>query len=344
MQAVDLVRRLRTFAFVVGITSAVLVFGASPASADPAKPTNYESIISSVVPPVSGLEADVVGGDSFMSVSVHGVDEVIVLGYENESYLRFATDGTVEENIHSPAVALNQSRYGATLDAQSNAKAAPEWRVVATNGAYVWHDHRIHWMTHSLPPQLNGKSTGKVLDWNIPLLVNGQAAAINGELYRRAPPSSLPHLVLGILGAVAAAFAMRRARFAAAVLLSLVSLVGFVVSLTEQLSIPAGAGRRVSFYIIPALSAICGLVALARPRSIYAFVLKVACALIMPLWVFLNAKALTNARLPGDVSPIALRVTVVGAAATVVAFAVIDFPRDLRSAAVRKAALNQVDS
>ena len=314
---------------------------AGPASADPANPTNYQSIITGVTPAVSGLQADIVGGDGFMSLHVRDAGEVVVLGYENEPYLRFSTNGTVEENTRSPAVALNQSRYGATINAQSDPKAAPEWKVVATNGAYVWHDHRIHWMAHSLPPQLNGKSTGKVLDWTVPLLVNGQSVQITGELYLRGAPSTLPYLALGIIGAVAAAFAMRRARFAAAALFSVVSLLAFAISFIEQTSIPTAAGRRVSFFIIPALSAICAIVAMIRPRSIYAFVLKVACALIMPLWVFLNAKALSSARLPGDVSPIALRVTIVAAAATVIAFAAIDFPRELRAAAAHNAAARE---
>ena len=332
---------LKKCALALAVAAAVLVISAGPAFADPPNPTNYQSIITGVTPAISGLQADIVGGDSFMSVHVQDAGEVTVLGYENEPYLRFGVNGAVEENTRSPAVALNKSRYGATLDAQSDAKAPPQWRVVATNGAYVWHDHRIHWMAHSLPPQLNGKSTGKVLDWTIPLLVNGQSAEIKGELYRRAPPSTLPYLAIGIVGAVAGALAMRRARFAAAALLSVVSLLAFGTSLAEQMSIPAGAGRRVSFFVIPALSALCGLIAVARPRSIYAFVLKVACALTLPLWVFLNAKVLTNARLPGDVSPVALRIAVAAAAAAVIAFAAVDLPRELRAAGVRNAALRE---
>ena len=154
-----------------------------------------------------------------------------------------------------------------------------------------------------------------------------------------AAPSILPYLVLGVAAAAAAALAMHRVRCVAAALLALVSIVAFAVSLVEQSSIPSAAGRRVSFFVIPALAAMCGLVALVRPRSVYTFVLKVASALIIPLWVFLNAKTLTNARLPGDVAPIVMRCCVVAAAATVVAFVVIDLPRELRAAGQRNAAL-----
>jgi len=288
-------RRLTRIAVPFAIACFTLVVSAGPAAADPAGPTNYKSVITAVTPAVNGIDAQVVGGDSFMSVHVHDAGEVTVLGYEGEPYLRFGSNGVVEENTRSPAVALNQSRYGTTVGTKSDAKAAPEWHVVATDGAYLWHDHRIHWMVRSVPPQLDGKSTGKVLDWNIPLLVNGQSVQIQGALFRSAPPSPLPYLALGIVATAGAALAMWRARFAAAALLFFISGFAFVVSLIEQLSIPAAAGRRISFIVIPMLSALCALVALGRSRSIYAFVLKVACALIMPLWIFLNAKALNNA-------------------------------------------------
>jgi hypothetical protein len=337
-------RRLTKCAISGGFALAIVVASATPAAADPPRPTNYESVITSVTPAVNGLEAQVVGGDSFMSLRVHDAAEVVVLGYEGEPYLRFGVNEIVEENIYSPAVALNQSRYGATVDPTANAKATPSWRVVASDGEYIWHDHRIHWMAHSLPPQLNGKDTGKVLDWNIPLLVGGQSVQIQGELFHTAAPSAFPYLALGVVAAAAAALAMRRARFVPAALLLIASLFAFFVSLVEQLSIPTGAGRRISFFVIPALAAGCALISMVRPRSIYAFVLKVATALILPLWVFLNDDTLTNARLPGDVAPIAMRVGVVAAAATVIAFAAIDLPRELRAAGARNAALARHDA
>ncbi|HUP72659.1 MAG TPA: hypothetical protein VM282_06390 [Acidimicrobiales bacterium] len=343
MIALSVAPRLNRFVFAVLTVAAILVATAAPAAADPARPTNYESVITSMIPAVSGLEAEVVGGDSFISLRVHNAGEVTVLGYEGEPYLRFGVNGLVEENTRSPAVVLNQSRFGATIDEQSDAKAPPEWRVVSTDGAYLWHDHRIHWMARSLPPQLGDNGAGKVLDWSIPLLVDGQSVQIQGQLFRTSPPSVVPYVALGIVAAAAAALAMHRVRFVAAALLLLVSLFAFALSLVEQLSIPVAAGRRISFFAIPALAALCALAAFARPRSIYAFVLKVACALTLPLWVFLNASVLTNAYLPGDVAPIAMRAAVVVAAATVFAFVVIDLPRELRAAAARNAALIRRD-
>ena len=332
-------RRRSTLAFLAFsiVTIAIIGWG-SPAAADPPGPTNYESRITSITPSVDGIEASIVGGDSFVSLRVLA-GEVVVLGYENEPYLRFKTGGRVEENSLSPAVVLNESRYGATVDANADTKAEPVWREVADGGSYVWHDHRIHWMVRSLPPQLRGSSEGKVFDWEVPLRVDGQPVSIRGELTRSSPPSILPYVALTLAAFGAAAMAIRRIRWTAAALLALVSVSAFVVSSGDQLSIPPAAGRRLSFITIPALAGICALVACTRRRSIYAFPLKAASALIVPIWIAFNYGALRNARLPGDVAPVAMRTVVAVATAVVVAFALFDVPRELREAAARNAAL-----
>jgi hypothetical protein len=324
-------------ASVIAIT--VIVVTASPAAADPANPTNYESRVIELTPPTPGIETSIIGGDSFVRLRLRGAADVVVLGYEGEPYLRFTADGTVRENSRSPAVVLNQSRYGTTYDERADAKAQPEWQVVADDGTYVWHDHRIHWMAKSTPPTIEGGSTGKVLDWTIPLVVDGASVQINGELHRSAAPSLVLPIAGGVLATVAGGLLMRRSRRAPAVVLLVVALAATVVSAIDQLSIPAAAGRRMSYIVIPALAAACAIVALGRSRSIYAFALKAAAALILPMWIVLNAKALTRAHLPSDLSPAAIRLSLVASVAAVVAFFVIDAPRELQEAARRNAEL-----
>jgi hypothetical protein len=336
-------RGARGGAIALGVIGMIIGLRASPAAADPPNPTNYRSTVTTVSPAVDGVEIDVVGGDSFLRVRTHGNRDVVVLGYDAEPYLHFTADGTVLENARSPAVALNRSRYGTTYDERADAKAAPEWHPVAHDGAYVWHDHRIHWMARSTPTQLAG-GQGKVIDWTIPLLVDGKSVQVKGELYRTAPPSVVPYLIAGLVAAAVAALAMRRVRAIAAALLLAVSLAAVVVSIVEQLSIPAAAGRRLSFIVIPAMAAACAIVALGWRRSIYGFALKAAAGLILPLWIFLNLKVLTHSHLPGDAAPVMMRGAVTAAAAAVIAFVVIDVPRELRAVALQNEALDRIDN
>ncbi|MEZ5248381.1 MAG: hypothetical protein R2713_03905 [Ilumatobacteraceae bacterium] len=127
-------------------TLLTLAFGASPAAADPPRPTDYRSEVVSISPAIPGLEARIIGGDSFIELTTSGQD-VLVLGYDGEPYLRFDADGTVSENVRSPARWLNLDRYSETsVPAEADATAPPEWEQVGSGGRYAWHDHRTHWM------------------------------------------------------------------------------------------------------------------------------------------------------------------------------------------------------
>ena len=98
---------------VVAICSAVAMLGpAGVAHADPAQPTDYATEIVGIEPATPSIDVGVIGGDSFVELTAERGTEVVVLGYWGEPYLRFNSDGTVEENRRSPTVAENESRYG----------------------------------------------------------------------------------------------------------------------------------------------------------------------------------------------------------------------------------------
>ncbi|MDQ1426042.1 MAG: hypothetical protein QOD72_3540, partial [Acidimicrobiaceae bacterium] len=162
-----LMRRTILRCFVVNV--GVLLVGVVPAWADAARPTNYRSTVTGVVPAEPDITADVTGGDSFLRIRVAAGHGVVVLGYEDEPYLRVTTDGAVEENLRSPATWLNRKRYGSTdpLPADVDAKAPPNWRRISGHGAALWHDHRVHWMSLARPPQLGAATSGRVLDWTV---------------------------------------------------------------------------------------------------------------------------------------------------------------------------------
>ena len=101
----------------------------------------------SITPPTATVEVEVIGGDSFVQLTATPGTEVLVEGYQQEPYLRFRTDGVVEENQRAPTTYLNASRFGGgDVPAGADPALPPDWKQVATGGTFAWHDHRAHWM------------------------------------------------------------------------------------------------------------------------------------------------------------------------------------------------------
>ncbi len=178
---------------------------------------DFRSEINSIEPAIPGLEVEVLNYDDSLELRSSGEREVVVLGYSDEPYLRFRADGTVQVNTRSPAYYLNDDRYGAVdVPPVADAEAAPEWKTVAEDGRYAWHDHRSHYMGKGTPEQVNDESERtKVFDYEVPLEVDGAQASIDGSLYWSARSDGfplLPFLALGLvlLGAIAALVVRRR--------------------------------------------------------------------------------------------------------------------------------------
>jgi hypothetical protein len=308
-----------------GVVTALAVLGAGPAAADPAGPTHYEA---RVTDPVPGIAADVLGGDAFLVVRVDRGVEVEVPGYEGEPYVRIGPDGTVEVNQRAPTRWVNDDRYETDPDAAGAppdvaVDAPPRWEVVGTDGEYAWHDHRIHWMSPSLPRQVDptAGTPQPVFDWEVPVVVDGEPAAIGGELtWLPGPGPLVPGVVafLGLaIGAVAGGWARGR-RVAVVVLAG--AVVAGVVGATKALGLPVGADGEPFLLVLPGLAAVAagaGLVLGARHRSTWRGAL-VAGAGGLPLlvWVGVQAGALVRPIVPGPLPVAAVRVvlTVVAAA------------------------------
>jgi hypothetical protein len=94
------------------------------------------------------------------------------------------------ENVRSAATYLNADRYAdVDLPEIVDATAEPEWRRVADEPRVEWHDHRIHWMSTVPPPvvQEDPGSAHRILDWEVPLEVDGSLVVASGAL-DYAPP------------------------------------------------------------------------------------------------------------------------------------------------------------
>lgn len=194
------------------------------------------AVIESVVPSLpSGVEVDVVGADSPLRVRARG-HAVEVRGYEDEPYLRIDADGSAWINGASVSAALNEDRYGSDVEPRlPSAEAA--WRRTRPDATLMWHDHRVHWMSRSDPPVLDDE--GRVLEFAVPVVVDGVVHTVAGTLFLR-PDASAAWWSGALLAALAAAVLRRRGAPTRVVSIALAA-AGLVVGTTQWLSLPEGA-------------------------------------------------------------------------------------------------------
>lgn len=197
------------------LIGAAVALGAIGVSAPPAAahtvagagPTNYLTEITSVTPRVEGLQLRVLEFGGQLELANNTGEEVIVLGYQNEPYLRITAEGVFENRL-SPATYLNADRQARTEvpeDAQnSDADTPPEWNRKSDGTTARWHDHRVHWMG-SDPPGAVQRDSGRahviLPAWNVPLSVDGRAVTVEGTL--RWEPGPEPWLGLGVAAGLA---------------------------------------------------------------------------------------------------------------------------------------------
>jgi len=178
-----------------------LAFAAVPAPATTASPvndqgsnSNYRSNITAVTPAAPGLSVQVLEFADRLQLTNHTGHTVTIYGYQQEPYARVLANGTAEKNVRSPATYLNESFYGdIAVPATADPAAAPQWQVVDRTGSFEWHDHRIHWASPTLPPEVKDKSRrALIFNWTVPISVAAQRGAIAGQLFWQPESSSAP--------------------------------------------------------------------------------------------------------------------------------------------------------
>jgi hypothetical protein len=197
----------------------LLMFGvfASAAVAHQGNP-DFRSQLTGMHPLTPGVDFQVLNYDADLQLNDHG-HTVVLYGYQGEPYARVLPDGTVQVNQRSPAAYLNEDRYAETpVPASANPKAPPAWKTTGERGVFIWHDHRMHWMSRSTPPQVKDQSRRtKIFDYRIPMSVDGKPANLDGTLYWVGPAdtSKAPFLIIGaviVLGLLATVIVVRRRR------------------------------------------------------------------------------------------------------------------------------------
>jgi hypothetical protein len=216
------------FAVVLGVMLTFAVATSVPASAHTIsgpRPTNFRSRVLSITPPVPDVLVRIVDLGGWVELTNHSAEDVIVLGYQNEAYLRIGRSG-VFENLESPSTYINRSSSGTTSPEAASAKldAPPRWHRISSARSARFHYHPTHWMGGQLPPQVQSDPAaphhigGR---WHIPLRVGDAKVDVEGVLDWVPGPSGAPWIPVGIgvfvLGA-AAAFGWRRPQFVVGVL------------------------------------------------------------------------------------------------------------------------------
>lgn len=192
---------LQRVILVAAVSVLVVVMEAAPAWADPAGPTNYRSVVTSVQPHPTGVTVEVLGGDAFLSVAAREGHTVESKGYFGEPYFMIQADGTVLVNRLAPARWINRDRYGTSgVPDFADKDAEPEWEQVGADGVFAWHNHNIHWMSYDLPPNVVGDRAQTVWPWTIRLTIDGVETEVRGELLWIPSTNPFGPLLIGLVG------------------------------------------------------------------------------------------------------------------------------------------------
>ena len=205
---------------VCGLCVVILTCALAASPAARAAESGLVSELRGVQPATSDLELEVAGGDRFLAMTNGTGKEVVVMGYDDEPYLRFLPSRVVEVNTRSPSKYANEDRYALRpVPPQADSQATPRWQAVSRDGSYRWFDHRIHLMERGTPSQVKDEDKRtKIFDWNVPMTVGGDEVKAVGTLeWVPASSSGTSPLLFAGLGALvlligAAAFALTRRR------------------------------------------------------------------------------------------------------------------------------------
>lgn len=162
------------------VVSALLI--AAPAALAHQGNPHFRSTIKRVTPATSGVHVSVLNYDDRLLLENFSGRTVVVEDYKGKPYVRILGDRTVQVNTNSEAYYLNDDRYG-NVTVPKGLGSQPNWKTQSRTGRFDWHDHRIHWMSTSTPPQVKNVSRRvHIFDWKVPITIGGRRGAIAGSL------------------------------------------------------------------------------------------------------------------------------------------------------------------
>jgi hypothetical protein len=196
-------RRILLCASAAAVWLAVAAAPASAHSVSGVSATNFHTSLTSITPEVPGLDVKVIEAGSRLQLENHTGQEVLVLGYKDEPYLRVGPEGVFQNRL-SPATYLNQTRKGnQPPESAENAKVGDvDWQRISSDPVARWHDHRIHWMLATNPPIVQrapGKRHVVIPEWTVKMKQGDRPIAVKGNLIWEPGPSGLPWYGLALV-------------------------------------------------------------------------------------------------------------------------------------------------
>jgi len=303
-----------------------------------AEATNYEVEIDSMTPDVEGVEIRVVELGSAFEVRNTTDEELVVLGYLGEPYLRVGPEGVLE-NRASPSWVANQSP-DETIPEDSTETVAQVWVRVGSGDAVRWHDHRAHWMGSE--PTEGSEPTLRTFE--VDMRHAGRPIAVEGRVVWTPGPTPWVWVIVALMLAVVVVALSRTPVWTWVLGAGLVLLIGtetaHVVGVWGATSGALSTKLAASVYSLAAIGIAVGAVAwLATARDPYdATPLVLVGGLFLAVaGGFADLTTLTHSQLPTTLSPGLARAAVavalgLGTGITVAAALRIRRPAPTRSA------------
>jgi hypothetical protein len=195
--------RLRA-GLVAALAGLLVTLAAAPASAHAVgglvAASNYRTEVRGIDPPIPGVTVRVVDRGNQIELANHGPDEITVLGYQNEPYLRIGPQG-VFENQRSPSTFSNRSTAPpAQIPSRYDAAARPDWRRISSRPVATFHDHRAHWAGGDPPAVRRDRGRRQVVtpNWQVPITVGDRTSILSGSIEWVPGPSPLPWVALAV--------------------------------------------------------------------------------------------------------------------------------------------------
>jgi hypothetical protein len=313
-------RLLRRAGVVAGLAVLLVGVAAGPAAAHAVgtgtEASNYRTNVHGIEQGTPGLSVRAVAG-GLLELTNRSDQEVVVLGYRLEPYLRVGRDG-VFENQRSPSTYTNRFRTApASIPPEFDARAAPEWRRIGDGPSAGWHDHRAHWTSPDpAAVKASPEAMHVVTDWQIPLRQGDRTMVVRGDITWVPGPTPWPWVLaaVGLFGAaLAAAGGYRRPKVLAVVALvavaaDMIHTAGALLASTAPLAAQLyGTATAAAGWIVSGLAAYRLLRGRADTGLIYLLLGGVFLTLAGALP---DLSALARSQLPSGFGPVVTRAAI----------------------------------